>query len=94
MAARRKRRLKPKVIETTQERHQRIADEAEHLINLKVWPDEIAVTLGYANAGNLCTKLRSWGYVTLSERFNRVNFDGLVAPSHLTTYERRRGAAV
>jgi len=84
----------PHVVETTTERRQRIADEAAHLLAGGRWPDEIAVTLGYASAGNLCTKLKAWGFVTLSERFNRVNFDGLVSPSHKTTYERRRGAAV
>jgi len=82
------------VKDETAARHAEIAREAEHLINLKEWPDTIARTLGYADAGNLATKLKAWGYVALSERFNRVNFDGLVAPSHRTAYERRRGAAV
>jgi len=89
----RKRRVK-QVTETTEERHARIAAEAEHLLAGKVWPDEIAQTLGYADAGNLATVLRVWGYIRLSERFNRVVFDGLVSPSHRATYERRRGAAV
>lgn len=80
-------------METTQERQARIAHEAEHLLDLKVWPEEIAQRLNYASAGNLSTKLKAWGYVRLSERFNKVNFDGLVSPSHLTAYERRRGAA-
>jgi hypothetical protein len=81
-------------IETTEERHQRIADEAEHLLAGGDWPDTIANRLGYADAGNLATVLKVWGYDRLSARFNRVNFDGLVAPSHRTAYERRRGAAV
>lgn len=80
--------------ETTEERHLRIATEARHFIELKEWPEDIAHKLGYANAGNLATKLKSWGYVELSDRFQKVNFDGLVKPSHRTQYERRRGAAV
>lgn len=80
--------------ETTAQRHQWIAEEAQHLLDLKEWPDSIAQKFGYANAGNLATKLKAWGYVTLSERFNRVNFDGLVSPHTRTNYERRKGAAV
>ena len=80
--------------ETTEQRHQQIADEAQHLLDLREWPDTIAKTLGYANAGNLATKLKAWGYVDLSERFQRVNFDGLVAPAKRSAYERRRGAVV
>jgi hypothetical protein len=81
-------------VETAAEHHQRISEEAQHLLEGGRWPDEIARTLGYASAGNLSTCLKKWGYVTLGERFDRINFDGLVAASHLTTYERRRGAAV
>ena len=80
--------------ETTDERHQRIAEEAQHLLDGGVWPDTIAQTFNYANAGNLATKLRLWGYVDLSKRFQRVNFDGLVAPAKRSAYERRRGAVV
>jgi len=89
-----RRRTKPAVVETTEERHQRIADEAQHLLEGGVWPDEIAQTLNYANAGNLATKLKSWGYTELGEKFQRVNFDGLVSNHTRTNYERRRGAAV
>jgi hypothetical protein len=89
-----KRKPKPTVVETTAERHQRIAEEAQHLLDMREWPDTIARTLGYANAGNLATKLRSWGYTELGEKFQRVNFDGLVSNQTRTNYERRRGAAV
>jgi hypothetical protein len=80
--------------ETAIQRHQRIATEAENLLAGGVWPETIAQRLGYANAGNLATKLKAWGYDRLSDRFQKVNFDGLVKPSHRTQYERRRGAAV
>ena len=80
--------------ETTDERHQRIAEEAQHLLDGGVWPDTIAQTFNYANAGNLATKLRLWGYVDLSKRFQRVNFDGLTSEHTRTNYDRRRGAAV
>jgi hypothetical protein len=81
-------------VKETEERHQQIAEEAQHLLDNREWPDTIAQTLGYANAGNLATKLKSWGYVSLSERFQRVNFDGLVSNSHRSAYERKRGAVV
>jgi uncharacterized protein YdgA (DUF945 family) len=89
-----KRKPKPTVVETTAERHQRIAEEAQHLLDMREWPDTIAQKLGYANAGNLATKLKAWGYVELGEKFQRVNFDGLVSNHTRTNYERRRGAAV
>lgn len=89
-----RKRVIKQVVETTEERQARIAREAQHLLDLKIWPEEIAARLGYAKAGNLSTVLKKWGYVTLGERFDRINFDGLVAPSHLTNYERKRGAAV
>jgi hypothetical protein len=81
-------------VETPEEKRQRIVEEATHLLANGVWPDEIAKTLGYAAAGNLSTVLKKWGYVQLGERFDRINFDGMVAPSHVTAYERKRGAAV
>lgn len=89
-------RRKKKIVqvETTEQRHARIAHEAENLLAGGIWPDTIATTLNYANAGNLATKLKMWGYEDLSERFRRVNFDGLVAPSHRTNQERKRGASV
>ena len=93
-AKRKSRRTTPVPVETADERHHRIATEAEHLLAGGRWPDEIAVTLGYAKAGNLSTVLKKWGYIKLGERFDRINFDGLVAPSHLTAHERKRGAAV
>jgi len=89
-----KRKSQGPEIETTEQRHQRVVEEAEHLLSLRVWPDEIAQKLNYANAGNLATKLKSWGYTELAEKFQRVNFDGLVSNHTRTNYERRRGAAV
>ena len=80
--------------ETPQEKRERIAEEAQFLLDMREWPDTIAQKLGYANAGNLATKLKSWGYATLGEKFQRVNFDGLVSNHTRTTYERKRGAAV
>jgi len=80
--------------EATAERHAEIATEAEHLLRLREWPDTIAQKLGYANAGNLSTKLKAWGYAELGEKFQRVNFDGLVSNHTRTNYERKRGAAV
>ena len=66
-----------------------------HLLDGGEWPDTIARPLGYADAGNLATVLKVLGVRRPSvPGSNRVNFDGLVATSHLTTYERKRGAAV
>ena len=71
-------------------RREYVIHEIEHLIQFRIWPDDLARMLDYANADSLQAALHKWKRHDLAVHFERWRYDGNVPAAVVASQQKRK----